>query len=805
MEKINVENFQSFKEIQAFAEENQLQVCNLPSDRLEVVSNVELDFGTEERFTVQLGNFKPEEKEQFTNWIRQKTMKEEYNPLIFGNMPNKNIVSCEIEDGKVELFIEENGEVYSEFIENQYWILGAAKYDQGFKKLDGNLWFSYIKFYNNKSDWWSDKKRYQKQSLYYMNDDKEAAMVYHGFTYYKGMKVNDVSVLAFDIETNGLTLNNDSKVYLIANTLRKNGITTRKMFSIDEYNNEAAMLVAWCDWVREVNPSLLIGHNIYMFDIPYLDHVAGLNGITLQLGRDDSPLKILKYDSKFRKDGSQDYIYRRSYVYGREIVDTMFVAYHYDFSRKYENYSLKGIIKHEGLEAKDRQFYDASKIRDNWDNLEERKKIKSYAEFDGDDALALFDLMIPAYFYLNPSIPKSFQAINFSASGSQINSFLVRSYLQDGHSVPQPTEMKYFEGAISFGNPGCYKNVFKVDVASLYPSVMLSEKVFDKYKDPKQHFLKMVEYFTEERLVNKKKGKETGDRYYKDLDAAQKIVINSAYGCLGTPGLNFNSPMNAGLVTKKGREILQSAIDWSSQYDFKIVNADTDSISLCFEDGSEMSEEVRAEILNEVNSLNGDQIRWEDDGYFPALVVVKAKNYILWDGKKLKIKGSGLVATMKSIALKQFINEVIDALVFDKHDTITELYHKYVREIFNITDITRWTTRKTVTEAVLNPDRTTEQKILNAIGGNKVQMGDKIRVYFTTDGSLKLEENWSNDHDPNKLVASLYDSLCVFENVLEIEKFTKFHLKSHKYKCELNKVLGLPEPEKVKKPRKTKE
>ena len=58
-------------------------------------------------------------------------------------------------------------------------------------------------------------------------------------------------------------------------------------------------------------------------------------------------------------------------------------------------------------------------------------------------------------------------------------------------------------------------------------------------------------------------GKQTGDRYYKDLEQAQKIGINSAYGMLAAR-VNFNSPINAAFVTKKGREILGQAIEWAS-------------------------------------------------------------------------------------------------------------------------------------------------------------------------------------------------------------------------------------------------
>ncbi len=727
-----------------------------------------------------------------------------YNPLIFGKNDLSNIVSCEVHEDMVELFIEKDGVVQTQFIPHKYWMLAPTKIDHHFKPLAGNLFYRYIKYYDSKSDWFRDRKVYKARDIYYVADDKEAAMIHHGFTYFKGMKVNEVSVLAFDLETTGLQHNEDSHVLLIANTLRKNGVVTRHLFAVDDYESEEDMILYWCEWVRENDPSLIIGHNIFGYDIPYLQFCADKLGITLDLGRDGSALKIMNYDSDFRVDGSMTIEYKRCTIVGREIVDTMFVAYHYDFSRKYGSYGLKHIIKEEGLEVAGRQFYDAGLIWKNWDNLEERIKIKQYAEHDGDDALALFDLMIPAYFYLNQSIPKSFQQINYSASGSQINSFLVRSYLQKDHSIPKASEANYFEGAISFGNPGIYQNVFKVDVASLYPSIMLHNRVFDKYKDPQQHFLQMVEYFTTERLENKKQAKETGDRYFKDLSEAQKIIINSAYGMLGATGLHFNSPVNAALVTRKGREILQQAIDWAQSYEFTIVNGDTDSVSFCNADFSAIDEEDRAAILEELNAQYPEQIKWEDDGYYPVVVIVKAKNYILYDGKKVKTKGSALKASMKELALKEFINEVIKLLVFTPEAVkFVDLYHKYVAEIYLLTDISRWSSKKTVSESVMNAERTTELKILAAIGDSDVQMGDKIRVYFDKDKNLKLQENWANDHDPIVLLEKLYKSVVVFENVLNIEMFPNYKLVKNQNLA--RQLVGLPPIEKVKKTRKKKD
>jgi DNA polymerase-2 len=117
-----------------------------------------------------------------------------------------------------------------------------------------------------------------------------------------------------------------------------------------------------------------------------------------------------------------------------------------------------------------------------------------------------------------------------------------------------------YVGAISFGIPGRYKNVYKLDVASLYPSIIRQYKIYSKDKDPKANFLNIVETLTIQRLQNKRLAKETGDQYYKDLESSQKITINSAYGFLGATGLNYNYPEGAAKVTEYGREILNKAV-----------------------------------------------------------------------------------------------------------------------------------------------------------------------------------------------------------------------------------------------------
>jgi DNA polymerase elongation subunit (family B) len=438
---------------------------------------------------------------------------------------------------------------------------------------------------------------------------------------------------------------------------------------------------------------------------------------------------------------------------------------------------LKNIIKQEGLEKEDRQHYDAGKIRFNYKDPVELKKIKDYAKDDGDDALALFDLMAPSMFYLTQAVPKPFQLITESATGSQVNAIMVRAYLQQNHSIPLASEKEEYKGAISWGKPGIYKNVFKVDVASLYPSIMMQYNVCDKNKDPEMLFPKMVETFTNQRLKHKELAKT--NKYYDDLQNAEKILINSAYGFLGTRGLVFNSPKNAAFITEKGRQILQTAIDWAKSKGFIVPNCDTDSISFCKSDFGEISTEERVNLLKELNALFPKKIIWEDDGYFKTAIIIKTKNYILYDGKSIKTKGSALKATTKEKALQEFIQDLVQGML-DENEALEDIYNKYVKEINKVEDITRWTTRKTITDKVLNGNRENEKKVIRALEGTEYEQGDRVYLYFKSNGELNLPGGFDGDYDKDRLYQKLFDTLKTFSNIIDIDRFPNYKLKKNK-------------------------
>ncbi len=493
-------------------------------------------------------------------------MNQQTDDLVFGVDKTDRIVSVENDkDGNFYIFRQlEDGSIDIQERPSLFWFITNERISSKQDELSGDQYFKHIAKFSTQKERDDVARKVKKENIdyYRIYDQKEQTLTYSGMTYYKGLQPKQISCLSFDLETTGLTHNEDSKILIISNTYRSHsGEITRRMFSLDNYaGDEKKMIMAWIKWVRLVDPSIVMGHNIYGFDIPYLRFRASELNFRLALGRDGSSIKFDPWESSKRKDGSQDIEYFNCHIFGREICDTMFLSITYDVARAFTSYALKVIIKDLGMEKPDRSFVDAGKIYHYYKNEPDMWiKAKQYAEEDSDDALKLFDHMIPAYFYFTQSVSKSFQQMVNSATGSQINNIMVRSYLQLGHSIAKATDAVSFEGAISFGIPGFYKNGFKVDVSSLYPSIMRQYEIYCKDKDPLRHFLIMLEYFTLERLKNKKLAKETGNSYYKDLSEGQKVCINSAYGFMGATGLNYNYPFGASETTRYGREILSKA------------------------------------------------------------------------------------------------------------------------------------------------------------------------------------------------------------------------------------------------------
>lgn len=238
---------------------------------------------------------------------------------------------------------------------------------------------------------------------------------------------------------------------------------------------------------------------------------------------------------------------------------------------------------------------------------------------------------------------------------------------------------------------------------------------------------------------------------------------------------------------------------------FTLSNIDTDSISFCRKDQSPFTKVEINSLLDELNSLFDSEIQFADDGYFPRFIVLKAKNYILYDGKKIKLKGSSLKSSTLEPILKELLNEFISIIVhtIDENERtlkLQEIYMKYVRGVHQITDIAPWCTKKTLSATTYKSERKNETDIIDAIQGSEYVEGDKIYLYPTLDEKWALRERFDGNYSWDTFYEKLFKTAQRFSTIMDTKLlFPNYCLK--KAQKELHEWLNIvnPKPPKEKK------
>lgn len=249
-------------------------------------------------------------------------------------------------------------------------------------------------------------------------------------------------------------------------------------------------------------------------------------------------------------------------------------------------------------------------------------------------------------------------------------------------------------------------------------------------------------------------------------------------------------------------------------YNFILVNNDTDSVTVCKPDQSPWTEDEQQQFIDNVNNQFPQLIKFSHDGYFNKIIVVKSKNYILYDGKKIKTKGSSIRDQKKEPALREMMDKFIDAMLFDRTDTLVDIYHSYIHEALNVKDIKRWSMKKTITESILKCKGWTEEDILSKrLRKNEtdvwdaikhlddLQAGGKVYCYPTVLSSsvetkeykngntkekvsqitgLKTIDLWTGDENKEKLIERVYDTVSIFASVIDLSQFIDYTKKKNK-------------------------
>ncbi len=558
------------------------------------------------------------------------------------------------------------------------------------KPLSGASRYKFQVFFNNMDDYdlatklLKDKTGLSLSSqgpFRVYSDMMQNFMMGSSFRLFRGMAFHELLRMQFDIETYWDTsfefpnAARESDRIVIISMSDSSG--WKKIISGAEIS-EKELLQEFVKTVRERDPDVLEGHNIFRFDLPYIEARAKMHKVKLALGRDGS--NISKRTSRFNA-AERTINYTRYDIYGRHVADTFHLLQFYDVThRDLESYGLKSAARHFGVAAPDRTYVESGNIPYLWDN--ERETLLRYAGDDAYETGKLSEILSPSYFYQTQLIPLSYQNCIVRGNATKIDSLLVSAYLNRDASIPSPESGRSFAGAFTkaFGN-GVFEKVWHCDIRSLYPSIILAEK-WTPSRDFLGIFPEFLATLRKFRLEAKDAERKASTReqkdYFNSLQTSFKIIINSFYGYLGADQASFNDFEMAEKVTARGREILASMLDFLEKSGAVIIEGDTDGVYFKPPEKVSSPEEMRSSI----QSVLPEGIEVELDGIYKAMYCYKSKNYaLLSEDGEISISGAALKSRGLEPFQRNFIEEMISLILHGKASEIPKLYEKFKADI----------------------------------------------------------------------------------------------------------------------------
>ncbi len=426
---------------------------------------------------------------------------------------------------------------------------------------------------------------------------------------------------------------------------------------------EADMLRRFAELVRERDPDVIEGHNIFNFDLPYLHTRAGRHKVPLGLGRDGSAARVR---ASRMSVAERTISYQRYEIHGRHVVDTLFLAQAYDVThRALESYGLKAVAIHFGLAAEDRTYIEGAEIADTYRS--DPQRVLRYVADDVLETRAVSNVLSRSSFVQCQMLPLSYQNICVRGNATKIDALLVRAYLAAGQSVPLPDMERSFEGGYTdMFESGVITGVHHCDVRSLYPTLMLTQKLGPS-SDPLGVFLQLLDRLRTFRLDAKRRMQQAEDpgrqKHWDALQTAFKILINSFYGYLGFRQGRFSDFSAAERVAAEGRDLLRRMIAWLREHDAHPIEIDTDGVYFVPPPAVLKDAAARDRFRQAFAAMLPEGIDIEFDGEYVSMFSYKMKNYALLDAAgSVIIKG----AALKSRGLEPFQREFLRQLIHGK-------------------------------------------------------------------------------------------------------------------------------------------
>jgi DNA polymerase, archaea type len=656
--------------------------------------------------------------------------------------------------GSATVYRRENGRVIAQSVPLAAWVV-ARKPLPGSVELQGRHILRHLLHTTDGRAAASYAQSLASDQRLAYADPITAHLVFTGDAFYRGLRFPELRRMQFDLETLDIYPERDrAEICLIG--VRDNAGFER-VLALDEFRDEASMIAEFVRIMRERDPDIVEGHNVYNFDLWYLHERAKRLGVPLTLGRDGrTPLWLDESIRRSVPNGMTAKYYR---IEGRQIIDTFLGVMRWDVARKLPNYKLKHVVSHLGIGDEARAMVDASNMRALWSDPSQRPRLKAYCLDDTRDTARLSDLVTPNEFYQAQMVSESLQGLAFVGIGSRIERLMVRAYLHARASIPRPKPAAPVEGGYTAAfATGVFSDVAKCDVESLYPSLMIARGISPD-DDDLGVFLPMLSDLRVRRIAAKHEAALALEEQRADdflaadgLQNAFKILINSFYGFLGTNGLHFNDPAAAARVTESGREVLNTIVDELRKAGCVVIEVDTDGAYFQPPAGQDPQS-----IVDRVGAVLPDGLRLAFEERYASMLSLKAKTYALRrTSGELIMRGSALRSSRDEPFGRLLMREIAVALMDGNVAAIEPLIKAAVeRALQGTMHVEEFARRESVTSKTFTAG--SNKRLAAALSERGVAVGDKVRIYQRSDGELALAEEYARDEDREYLVRRIAD------------------------------------------------
>ncbi|HEY3064658.1 MAG TPA: DNA polymerase domain-containing protein [Methylomirabilota bacterium] len=707
-------------------------------------------------------------------------------PLLFGRDATAGIVAVELEpDGRsVRVYRREGDDLRVEIEPFAPWalvgdraLLDDAPSVTGVTRLAGGGALAWLARFRAWSDALAARDRWRARHpggaasapFLFPADAVHQYLLQSGRTFFKDLRFGDLRRMALDIEvltTEGFdfpTAERDGDRIIAVALADSSGF--RHVVRGDRLS-ERELLEECVRLVRERDPDVLEGHNIFRFDLEYLEARARRHDVRLAWGRDGSALR--GYPARLQI-AERTIGYRRYQVAGRHIVDTWMLAQLHDAgTRDLPSFGLKDLARHFGVAAGERTYLDPAAIPRVFRDDPER--LMAYAIDDAVETLGIARVLAPPYFAQAQMLPYDFQSTTLRGAAAKIDALLLREHLARGHAVPMPGPARPVGGGhTAIFHQGVARPALHVDVTSLYPSLMLALDIAPA-ADDLGVFRELLGHLREFRVSAKRLAREARDEaerlHFHALQQSFKILINAFYGYLAFGDAHWNDFTAADQVTTEGRRVVGTILDRLRELGATPIEVDTDGVYFLpaddhgADDDDALVERLMADLPPGINL--------ELDGRYAAMLSYKMKTYALLDGRgRLTLRGSGFRSRGLEPFARALIREIVQLLVLGRPKDVKAVIdrwladfaaHRVPLQAFARTETLQDsldTYRERVQAGARNPSACYE---VAAASGRAFIPGDQVSYYVSGRGARVAVSECAR-------LADLWDAAAPDENV----------------------------------------